>query len=570
MRSGRAGRRPSAPPDIGEILLERGLVTTGQLEEARLLRQTDRRELEEVLLSLGYVDATALARATAERLGLEYAEPRACDVDPDALGLVEGRVLRRHGVVPIRIEGGRLLVATGDPTNFYAIEDLMMLSGLPVTPVVAARDRVRRLLDELFAAGHDVNRLLEEAVETSDDDGPQPELEAEVSLEDAPVVRLVDSLLRRAVREGASDVHLEPRGTELAVRTRVDGWLRDVTSVPPKLQAAIIARLKVLARLDLAERRLPQDGRFSLNADDRRVDVRVATLPTAFGEKAVLRLLDTASVEVELAELGFAPKLLERYEEVFQRPYGTILVTGPTGSGKSTTLYATLRELKAPHKNIVTIEDPVEYRLPGVSQIQVNPRIGLTFARGLRSVLRSDPDVVMIGEIRDRETAKTGVEAALTGHLVLATLHTNDAPAALIRLTEMGVEPYLTASAVDCVIAQRLARRLCEGCARPAVVDERTLREIGFPLEEAGAGELEFRAAAGCELCSGTGYRGRVGLYELLVLTGETRELVSRRASVDEVGRSAEKGGMVRLREDGLKKAARGITSIEEVLRTVV
>jgi type IV pilus assembly protein PilB len=446
----------------------------------------------------------------------------------------------------------------------------MMLSGLPVTPVVAARDRVRRLLDELFAAGHDVNRLLEEAVETSDDDGPQPELEAEVSLEDAPVVRLVDSLLRRAVREGASDVHLEPRGTELAVRTRVDGWLRDVTSVPPKLQAAIIARLKVLARLDLAERRLPQDGRFSLNADDRRVDVRVATLPTAFGEKAVLRLLDTASVEVELAELGFAPKLLERYEEVFQRPYGTILVTGPTGSGKSTTLYATLRELKAPHKNIVTIEDPVEYRLPGVSQIQVNPRIGLTFARGLRSVLRSDPDVVMIGEIRDRETAKTGVEAALTGHLVLATLHTNDAPAALIRLTEMGVEPYLTASAVDCVIAQRLARRLCEGCARPAVVDERTLREIGFPLEEAGAGELEFRAAAGCELCSGTGYRGRVGLYELLVLTGETRELVSRRASVDEVGRSAEKGGMVRLREDGLKKAARGITSIEEVLRTVV
>ncbi|HSK98783.1 MAG TPA: ATPase, T2SS/T4P/T4SS family [Rubrobacteraceae bacterium] len=568
MRSPRAGRRPNATPDIGEILLRRGVITFGQLEEARLVRQSDRRELEETLLSLGYVRETDLARASAERLGLEYAEPREGDVDPEALNLVDGRVLRRHGVVPLRVEGGRLIVATSDPTNFYAIEDLMMLSGLPVTPVVATADRIGRLLNAVFAAGHDVSKLLAEAAGSADHDDRSLEPEREVGFEEAPVVRLVNSILRRAVREGASDVHLEPRGAELAVRTRVDGWLRDVTSVPPKLQSAILARLKVLASLDIAERRLPQDGRFTISADDRRVDVRIATLPTAFGEKAVLRLLDTASVDVELAGLGFEPAVLRRYEEVFCRPYGTILVTGPTGSGKSTTLYATLRELNSPEKNIVTIEDPIEYRLPGISQIQVNPKIGLTFARGLRSVLRSDPDVVMIGEIRDPETAKISVEAALTGHLVLATLHTNDAPSAVTRLTEMGVEPYLTSSAVDCVIAQRLARRLCERCKRPAEMGSEALEALGFPLERLPEQERAFFEAVGCEWCSGTGYRGRIGIYEMMVLADEIRELVLKRASVDEVSRAAE--GMVRLREDGLIKAARGITSVEEVLRTVV
>jgi type IV pilus assembly protein PilB len=338
------------------------------------------------------------------------------------------------------------------------------------------------------------------------------------------------------------------------------------------VQNGVIARLKILAELDIAEKRLPQDGRFSVRLGGQKVDLRVATLPTVFGEKVVLRLLDTANVDVDLKGLGFVPEQLRRYEDVFHRPYGTILVTGPTGSGKSTTLYATLKELNTPEKNIITVEDPVEYRMAGTNQIQVNPKVGLTFASGLRSILRSDPDVVMIGEIRDMETAKISVEAALTGHLVLATLHTNDAPSAVTRLTDMGVEPFLISSAVDCVIAQRLARRLCERCKRPAAeVNEETLSELGFPFERfAQDGGFNFHEAVGCDRCGGTGYRGRIGIYEMMIKGEEVRELIVKRASADEVKRVAEEEGMVPLRANGLIKAARGITTIEEVLRTVV
>ena len=385
-------------------------------------------------------------------------------------------------------------------------------------------------------------------------------------------MRLVTSILQQALAEGVSDIHVEPRARQLAVRMRVDGVLREVMSVPPRLQSGVIARLKILAELDIAEKRLPQDGRFSVRLGGQKVDLRVATLPTVFGEKVVLRLLDTANVDVDLQGLGFAPEQLSRYEDVFHRPYGTILVTGPTGSGKSTTLYATLKDLNTPEKNIITVEDPVEYRMAGINQIQVNPKVGLTFASGLRSILRSDPDVVMIGEIRDMETAKTSVEAALTGHLVLATLHTNDAPSAVTRLTDMGVEPFLISSAVDCVIAQRLARRLCERCKRPAAgVDEETLSELGFPFEHfVEDGGFNLHEAVGCDRCGGTGYRGRMGIYEMMVIGGETRELILKRASADEVRGVAEEAGMVPLRADGLIKAARGITTIEEVLRTVV
>jgi type IV pilus assembly protein PilB len=354
------------------------------------------------------------------------------------------------------------------------------------------------------------------------------------------------------------------------VRFRVDGVLREVMSVPSRLHGGVVARLKVLASLDIAERRLPQDGRLSVRLGSRKVDLRVATLPTVHGEKAVLRLLDTSSVQLDLLALGFEPRDLERYEEVFRRPYGTVLVTGPTGSGKSTTLYATLDQLNSPEKNIITVEDPVEYRMKGINQIQVNPKIGLTFASGLRSILRADPDVVMIGEIRDQETAKISVEAALTGHLVLATLHTNNAPAAVTRLTDMGVEPFLTASAVDCVIAQRLARRLCERCKRPCTVSREALSNVGFPFEYLLEEGPHFYEAIGCDRCSGTGYRGRIGIYEMMVLSDEIRDLVLRRVSTDEISRAAEESGMVRLRQDGLIKAAQGVTAIEEVLRTVV
>jgi type IV pilus assembly protein PilB len=378
-------------------------------------------------------------------------------------------------------------------------------------------------------------------------------------------------MLQRAVAEVASDIHVEPRAEELMVRYRVDGVLREAMSVPPSLRPGMISRLKILADLDIAERRSPQDGRFSVRLRGRKIDIRVASLPTVFGEKVVLRLLDTKSVEMDLSKLGFAPRALERYEEVFRRPYGTILVTGPTGSGKSTTLYATLRELNSPEKNLITIEDPVEFRIGGVNQVQVNTRAGLTFASGLRSILRSDPDVVMIGEIRDYETAKTSVEAALTGHLVLATLHTNDAPAAVARLTEMGVEPYLTASALDCVIAQRLARRLCERCKRPATIEREILEALNFPFELAGPEDKwDFHKAVGCELCGGTGYLGRIGIYEMMTVSDEMKAAILARKPAREIAEAAERNGMVHLRDDGLVKAASGITTIEEVLKNVV
>jgi type IV pilus assembly protein PilB len=558
---------------IGDILIAEGKITAEQLEEALLLQQEDRREIGQILLSLGYIDEADLAKSLAKRLRLEYIELTERDVDRGAATLVDQKVLRKHGAMPLRVENGRLVVAMSDPTNFYALEDLKMISGYPITPVVAVDEEIRRVQNKAFAMGEGVAEILEEAAEgsVSLEDIGEVELGNAVA-DDAPIVRLVSSILQQAVAESVSDIHVEPRARQLAVRMRVDGVLREVMSVPPRLQNGVIARLKILAELDIAERRLPQDGRFSVRLGGQKVDLRVATLPTVFGEKIVLRLLDTANVQVDLKGLGFAPEVLQRYESVFRRPYGTILVTGPTGSGKSTTLYATLKELNTPEKNIITVEDPVEYRMAGINQIQVNLKAGLTFASGLRSILRSDPDVVMIGEIRDVETAKISVQAALTGHLVLATLHTNDAPAAVTRLTDMGVEPFLISSAVDCVIAQRLARRLCERCKRPAEVEEEALSDLGFPFERFAQedGGFNFHEAVGCERCGGMGYRGRIGIYEMMVVGEETRDLVLKRASADEVRRVAEEEGMIPLKADGLIKAARGITTIEEVLRTVV
>jgi type IV pilus assembly protein PilB len=405
---------------IGEILVSEGVITKKQLEEAYRLGRQQRQGVGKILLSLGYVGQSDLAKALARRLRLEFIELSVEDVDPDVADLVDRKVLRRYGMLPLRVDEGRLVVAMKDPANLHALDDLRMLSGYTISPVVVAASDLRRVFDSLFGDGDGVAELLEEAsAEAPKEAREDVELHEHRSASGAPTVRLVGSILRRAAGEGASDIHLEPRGAELTVRFRVDGALREVMSVPSALQGGVVARLKVLASLDIAERRLPQDGRFSATLDDGKVDLRVSTLPTIFGEKVVLRLLDNADLRTDLRGLGFSRKMLRSYEAVFRRPYGTILVTGPTGSGKSTTLYATLGELNATEKNIVTVEDPVEYRMRGINQVQVNPRIGLTFHSGLRSILRSDPDVVMIGEIRDRETAKTSVEAALTGHLVL-------------------------------------------------------------------------------------------------------------------------------------------------------
>ncbi|MEJ7818765.1 MAG: ATPase, T2SS/T4P/T4SS family, partial [Rubrobacteraceae bacterium] len=555
---------------IGDILVEQGKITDIQLEEALLMQQTDARELGQILISLGFISKVDLARALGVRLRLEYIELTETDVDKAVAALVDQKVLRKHGVIPLRLENGRLIVAMSDPTNIYAIEDLMMISGYPVTPVVALEQEIQQVQNKIYAMGEEVTEFLEEAgKEAISENFDEIDL-GKASPDEAPIIRLVSSILQQAVGEGASDIHIEPRARELTVRMRVDGVLREVMAIPPKLQNGVIARLKIVANLDIAEKRVPQDGRFSVKLGGQKIDLRVASLPTVFGEKIVLRLLDTSNAEIALTALGFPVKVYEKYEQIFRRPYGAILVTGPTGSGKSTTLYATLNELNSPEKNIITVEDPVEFRMRGINQMQTNPKAGLTFASALKSILRADPDIVMIGEIRDFETAKIAVEAALTGHLVLATLHTNDAPGALSRLTDMGVEPFLTSSAVDCVIAQRLARRLCANCKQPTEIEDPVLDEANFPRDIIGDEGFNFYKAVGCDRCGGSGYKGRVGVYELMVVGDEIKDMILRRASTGEIGRAAEQQGMVRLRDDGMLKVAQGLTTMEEIFRTIV
>src|ERR671910_1453819 len=471
---------------VSDVLVYQGKVSEEQVQRALAAqKESPQKDLGKLLLSLGFINGADLAQAQAQRLGLEYVELTERDVDRDVVGLIPERLLRKHGAIPLRISSTRhLVVAMSDPSNLFALEDLRIISGYQITPVVATEDDIRNTQAKLFATGEKITQILEEAAGEGAEDDTELDLGIEAGPDERPIVRLVSSVLQHAVGDGASDIHIEPQAKEVTVRFRVDGVLREVMSIPPKLQHSMTARLKLLGELNIAEKRVPQDGRFSVKLNKQKIDFRVASLPTAYGEKVVLRLLDVAAVDPDLKKLGFVNKDYERYEAVFRRPYGAILVTGPTGSGKSTTLYATLRELNSPERNIITVEDPVEQKIPGLNQVQINPRVGLTFASGLRNILRADPDIVMIGEIRDKDTAKISVEAALTGHLVLATLHTNDAPAAVTRLVEMGVEPFLTASAVDCVIAQRLVRKLCERCREPVVIECQILErmEVPFPF----------------------------------------------------------------------------------------
>jgi type IV pilus assembly protein PilB len=555
---------------VWEVLVSQGKLTEEQLQQALRVQAVQGKDLGKVLVDLGYVSRKDLAQALARRLRIEYVELTERDVDRGAALLVDQKVLRRYGAMPLRLENGRLVVAMSNPTDIFALEDLAMLSGHQVTPVVALEDEILRIQSKVFAVSEKVSEFLEEAGRSGNEQDLGDVDLGEHSPDEAPIIRLVSSILQQAVGDGVSDVHIEPRARELVVRMRVDGVLREVMSIPPKLQNGVVARLKIVANLDIAEKRVPQDGRFSVRLGGQKIDLRVASLPTVYGEKIVLRLLDTSNATVELTRLGFPPKIYAKYEEIFRRPYGAILVTGPTGSGKSTTLYATLSELNTPEKNIITVEDPVEYRMDGINQIQTHPKAGLTFASALKSILRADPDIMMIGEIRDFETAKIAVEAALTGHLVLATLHTNNAPGALNRLTDMGVEPFLTSSAVDCVIAQRLTRRLCGNCKEPVEIEEGILQSMRFPLHLLGDDEPAFRRAVGCDRCGGSGYKGRVGIYELMVVGERIKEMILSRASTGEIAEAAREEGMIGLRDDGLLKAAMGVTTIEEVLRTVV
>ncbi len=548
---------------LGTMLLEEGLLTRDQLDHAVAVQARSGTPLGRVLVDEGLVAEAELVKALARQIGIEYVDLAEVTIDPSAVALVPDYLADRYTVIPIGFEEERLVVAMADPANVLAIDDLRAITGMDIKPKVATRSDVEDAIKRMASFDDSVTDLAELAAER---DAEAKDLEnIEAAVDEAPVVKLMNTLITRGVNERASDIHVEPGERELRIRFRIDGVLHEVMTTPGSIAAAMVSRLKIMADLNIAERRVPQDGRVSLKVAGRPVDLRVATLPAMYGEKVVIRILDKTDGIAKLAELGYIDPGLSRYRESFSKPYGALLVTGPTGSGKTTTLYSTLASLNKPTVNIITVEDPVEYRLAGVTQVQVNRKAGLLFATALKSILRSDPDIVLIGEIRDAETAKIATEAALTGHLVLSTLHTNDAASSIGRLIDMGVEPYLVSSALDCVIGQRLARKLCDRCRVAYEPDAQLLRDVGW--EDDAPPEL-FRGE-GCKACSMTGYRGRVAITEVMAVSEDIQRMAVDRRPSDEIKKLAISQGMVPLREDGLTKVRMGLTSIEEVLRVV-
>jgi type IV pilus assembly protein PilB len=554
---------------LDQLLLARGLLSEDQLQEAMETAQQRGRSLGRVLIELGFVTEAGLVSILAEQLGLEFIDLADASLDASAIALVPEPTARRHSCIPVRFEDDKLILAMADPANVVAVDDIRALTKRDVRTVVATKVDVQTAINRFYRLDSAAETLAEEAAAATD--AEQQSLDEAVGsagAEDAPIIKLVNLLITQAVNDRASDIHIEPQERDVLVRYRVDGVLHEVMRPPKSVQAGMTSRLKIMADVNIAERRVPQDGRISLTVQGKQIDIRLATLPTVHGEKIVMRILDKSSVLLELSDLGFLPGNYERFEKSFVKPYGEILVTGPTGSGKSTTLYATLNILNKPDRNIITVEDPVEYRLPGVNQVQTHAKAGLTFASALRSILRADPDIVLIGEIRDRETAQISTEAALTGHLVLSTLHTNDAPSALTRLVEMGIEPYLVSSALDCILAQRLARKLCEKCKEPYLPTEEELHSSAFPLRDAEQPKL-FQAV-GCAACASTGYKGRMALHEVMPVTEELEKLTVEGASSEVMKKVAIEQGMLTLREDGMEKVRMGQTSIQEILRVVV
>jgi type IV pilus assembly protein PilB len=552
---------------LGHILVEEGLISPENLERALLEQSRTDQLLGRILIDMKMVKEADLMAALAKQIGFTFVDLSDFTIDPSAASLIPEQVARRYRAIPIGYEENRLVVAMADPANLFALDDIRTITGMEVQPVVATAGDIEAATRKYSHAEQNVQKMATEASEAAKDDDFDA-IRAAAAVEEGPIVKMVNMLISQALADRASDIHIEPTERDVRIRYRVDGVLHEVMRSPKNIQAGLISRLKVMADINIAERRVPQDGRVGLTVGGKTIDLRLATLPTVYGEKVVIRILDKSAVLLKLHELGFLDTSFKRYQTAFSKPYGAILVTGPTGSGKSTTLYATLNLLNKADKNIITVEDPVEYRLAGINQMQINNRAGLTFVSALRSILRADPDIILIGEVRDRETALIAVESALTGHLVLSTLHTNDAPSALPRLVEMGVETYLVASSIDCVVAQRLARKLCSRCREGYKPDVRELQEAGFP-EPTWQEIPELFRPAGCSNCAKTGYKGRVGLYEVMLMTEEIERYVVERASSDEIRRASRRDGMVTLREDGLEKVRLGATSIEEVLRVV-
>src|SRR5215217_1781791 len=554
-------RRGHSGAFITDAIVDLGFAGRDQVEQAIEQSRTAGRAPEAILLEQSAINSEQLSRATAERYGLDYIDLSIFPVAMAAANLISVKSARRHQALPVSfIDKGTLLLAMADPANVLAVDDVQMATGLNCRVAFAPAQDIDALVGKLSTLQ---STVAETTQEEEEEEGPAEITDLRASAEEGPVVKLVNSILGQGVTEGASDIHFEPNAGEMRIRFRVDGVLQEMARVPKRMVSGVISRVKIMSDLDIAERRIPQDGRVAVTVEERRIDLRVTTLPTQQGEGASIRILDEAAALRSLDDLGMDGEERRRFETAFRQPYGAVLVTGPTGAGKSTTLYAALQGLNEASKNIVTIEDPVEYQLDGVNQIGVHRKAGLTFATGLRSVLRADPDVIMVGEVRDAETGRIAIEAALTGHMVLTTLHTNDAPGAITRLQEMGIEAFLTSSAVDCVVAQRLARVLCPHCKRRTVVPQAALVESGFRLGT----DLEAYEPAGCGRCHGVGYRGRIGIYSVMVLSERIKEMVVSMASEADIAKVALEEGMQTLREAGLAKVRAGVTSIEEVAR---
>jgi type IV pilus assembly protein PilB len=551
---------------ITDVVVELGYLAADRVSQAITEARTAGRSPEALMVEQGVLSSDQLSRAIAERYGLDHVDLNTYHVDMGAANLVSVQTARRFHAVPVGYaDSETLLLAMADPANVLAVDDVQMMTGLTCRVAVAAEVDIENLISRLNSLETAVSEAVSEDEAGFDLDSADV-TEMRESADDAPVIKLVYSILGQAVTEGASDVHFELEERDMRVRFRVDGVLNEVARVPKRMVAGVISRIKIMSELDIAEKRVPQDGRVAVNVEDRRIDLRVVTVPTERGEGATIRILDKSQALRSLDELGMSGEGRTRFTDSYNQAYGAVLVTGPTGSGKSTTLYSALSEIDSTAKNIITIEDPVEYQMPGVNQMGVNRKAGLDFAVGLRSILRADPDVIMVGEVRDPETARIAIEAALTGHLVLTTLHTNDAPSAITRLQKMGIESFLTASAVDCVVAQRLARMLCPDCKARTVLSKQVLETAGFRV---GA-DVEAWEPIGCGRCSGSGYRGRVGIYSVMTMSEALKDLTVSSAPQAEITKVARSEGMLTLREDGLAKVNQGITSIEEVARVAV
>jgi type IV pilus assembly protein PilB len=554
--------------DIGQKLLDAQLVDADALAKAALQQKNAGGSISGNLVKVGAITEAELLDFLSNHFHVPSVDLAGYEPDPNLTKLIPGDVAIKFMALPISRSGRRLVVAMANPSNIFAIDDIKFITGYEVEPHVAFEPALKKSIDRAYdSAGTmaDVMKGMEEELAVVEEDDSAEADAGIAGADEAPIVKLVNSLIADAVRKGASDIHIEPYEKSMRVRFRIDGVLHEMMSPPFKFKAAIISRLKIMAELDIAERRVPQDGRIKIKVINRTIDLRVSSLPTIFGEKIVMRILDKTNLNIDLEKLGFEPKAMKDFCSAIASPYGMVLVTGPTGSGKTTTLYSALSRINTPEVNVMTAEDPVEYNLDGINQVLVHEDIGLTFAAALKAFLRQDPNIIMVGEIRDIETASIAVKAALTGHLVLSTIHTNDAPSAIGRMIDMGVEPFLVASSVNLILAQRLVRRICAGCKRPIDLDPEIVREL--QLDPADIPGTSLSEGAGCVDCSNTGYRGRQGIYEVMAMTPKIRDLTLDRAPAAEIKKAAISDGMLTLRRDGLEKMKRGLTTAQEILK---